>query len=482
MDYRKSCLIPVSLSLFMGLGVWYMNFQLLTPALGAGYGILSVDAEYGDRMVGELLSRGGMDNYLSESTQWVFLDDFGELLRIPLDTYEDRIAPFDPRNDGYPDLLRSFFVHGGMRFFFIPLPQGLIGASPRELEERLERCLGDIPFCLDVPSASRPLAFYALLFAAAGLALILLSGMSLGGISLLPLLGALCYGGAGGFALAAALTALFALLREPLGEFFVSRRYSLRDASPRLRNWPTLFWRRVILAPLVTTLYGGICILSGFPVAAGIAALLSFFLILPLALRSESNRGAFLGHIRFVPVPISGHALQRGRSSRLAVPFALASLAVLVLPSLPIFLPRSGSGGGAVWTGMEGSPVDSSAYESHAAFQRSFSRRPLRYGEGAVEGGEYLRYRRGADGLIGEAFPVGTADPGSGEGEIPPFPLEDLTAFLQAPGLSSSGHTPEELIAVLSVLFFCVPALFPVPEGCRNKKKKLIYNDKRIAA
>jgi hypothetical protein len=475
MDYRKSFLIPVSLSLFLGLGVWYMNFRLLKPALGAGYGILSVDAEYGDRMVGELLSRGGLDNYLSESTQWVFLDDFGELLRIPLDTYEDRVAPFDPRNDGYPARLRSFFVQKGKRFFFIPLPQGLIGASPRELEGRLERCLGDIPFRLDVPAASRPLGLFALLFAAAGLALILLSGMTLGGISLLPLLGALCYGGAGGFALAAALTALFALLREPLGEFFVSRRYSPR--APRLRNWPGR--GRVILVSLVTALYGGICVLSGFPIAAGTAALLSFFLILPLALRSESNRGALLGHIRFVPVPISGHTIRRARSSPLAVPFALASLLVLVQPSLPDFLSRPGPGGGPGWTAMEGVPVDSSAYEAHSAFQRSFSRRPLRYGEGAAGDGEYLRYRRGADGLIGETLP---GESGGGEGEIPPFPLEDLTAFLKGPGVPAPGHTPEELIAVLTVLFFCVPALFPASKGRRNKKRNLIYNDKRIAA
>ncbi|MDR3161053.1 MAG: hypothetical protein LBU28_05495 [Spirochaetaceae bacterium] len=478
MDFRNSCLVPAALSLLLGLGVWYIIFRLLTPALGAGYGVLSLDAEYGDRMVGELLSRGGLGNYLSESTQWVFLDDFGELLRIPLDTYEDRVTPFDPRNDGYPERLRSFFVHGGKRFFFIPLPRGLIGASPGELEDRVARCLGDIPFRLDAPASSRPLGLYALLFAAAAAALVLLSGVTLGGISLLPLLGALCSGGAGGFTLAAVLTALFALLREPLGEFFVSRRYSPREAG-RLRHEPALFRRNRLPVLVVTALYGGVCVLSGFPLAAGIAALLSFALILPLALRAGSNRGAVLGHIRFVPVPISGRSIQRGRPFRIAVPFALASLAALVLPPLLGFLPRSDSGAGLAWTGMEAFLVDSSAYEAHAAFQRSFSRRPLRYGEGPSEEGEYLRYHRGADGLIGGAQPGDTG----GEGGLPPFPLEDLTAFLRSSGSGSpNSHTRKELIPVLTVLLFCVPALFPAPERRRNKRKYLIYNDKRIAA
>jgi hypothetical protein len=118
-------------------------------------------------------------------------------------------------------------------------------------------------------------------------------------------------------------------------------------------------------------------------------------------------------------------------------------------------------------------------YETHAAFQASFSLRPLRAGGDNPGDGEYLRYHRGADGLIGDYSAVEDAR----GGEIPPFPLEDLMNFLVRREYAAPPvNTPGELFPVFGALFLCIPSFFPIGQRHSKKKKLLVYNDKRIAA
>jgi hypothetical protein len=175
-----------------------------------------------------------------------------------------------------------------------------------------------------------------------------------------------------------------------------------------------------------------------------------------------------------MPVPISVHSTGTRVFSRIMIPFALGSLGALVLPSLI---------GGVPFASLhprlpeewQGYMIHSWEYEAHAAFQASFSVRPFRTGGDEVDAGEYLRYHRDGDGLIGD-YSVFEDDLVR---EIPPFPLEDLMNFLNRRGY---GPSPGDLIAVLMVLFFCIPFFLPIRQRYSRKKSLLVYNDKRIAA
>jgi hypothetical protein len=456
-----------------------MDYRSLPPLLGKGYAVLSLDASGDDRYIGELLARGNWGNYISESTQWVFLDEFGELERLPLDSYADRVEPFDPRNDGYAGRLESFFVRDGKRFFFIPLPPDFWGNSGERLEADLARCLGDIPFQVEFPGASRPLGIYAVLFAGAAVGMVLLSRAPWIGIRLLPLLAALCYRGPGGFALASVLTALFALAREPVGDFFVSRRYRGHYSVITKESGKRPFFLRALLFFLAA--YGGIAYLGRIPVSLALAALVSGTLILGLSLFAESKKGVKMGHVRFVPVRISVYSGRGGAFSRLMAPFALASLASLFLPSLILAAGHGAGRGNGLPSQAEppGEVISPKEYEAHVAFQASFSLKPFRTGGETPDPGPYLRYHRGIDGLIGDYSALEDA----GAGEIPPFPLEDLMDFLARRKYAPApANTPEDRLPVFAVLLLCIPVFLQMRQKHGKKKGILIYNDKRIAA
>jgi hypothetical protein len=148
MSLPKSVGVSITVSLLCGGLVFVLSYGLpgrQKPALGRGgapgegFAALTLDASYPDRQIRELLAYGGVKTAIGESSQWVFLEDFGGLEQVPLDRYWERVEPFDPRNDGYAERLQSFFVFNGERRIFI----GLKGA-PLDLEGRVQAALGDI--------------------------------------------------------------------------------------------------------------------------------------------------------------------------------------------------------------------------------------------------------------------------------------------------------------------------------------------------
>jgi hypothetical protein len=301
--------------------------------------------------------------------------------------------------------------------------------------------------------------------------MILLSGAPLIGINLLPLLAALCYRGPGGFALASALAALFGLLLEPLRNLCISRHY--RSPYAKIVGEP-FFWGALIFFLAV---YGGICFFGRIPVSLGLAGIVSCGLILGLSLLAESKRRIKMGHIRFVPVRISSFTGGGVVFPRLMAPFALASLVALLLPPL-IFGSGSVAGGAsALPPDVPGEVIRPEEYEAHAAFQASFSLRPL---GGETPGrGAYLRYYRGNDGLIGDYSLMEDA----GAGETPPFPLGDLMNFLARRKYTPApANAPRERLPVFGALLLCVPVFLQIGQKHGKKKGLLVYNDKRIAA
>jgi hypothetical protein len=477
MSLVKSLCISIIVSLLCGGLVFLLSYGLpgrqkpaLKPSGGApgeGFAALILDAAYPDRQICELLAYGGVKTAIGESSQWVFLDDFGRLERVPLDRYWERIEPFDPRNDGYAERLQSFFVFGGERRIFI----GLKGA-PLDLEGRIEAALGDIRYSLAAPAPRRSLLAPAILFIAAATLTLLLAREIPLALFFLPFWAALAGLGAPGFALMAVLAGLFRVLLDPAREYFVSPRHgrAARGRAPRSAG----LWACSGLFLAAAVLLG---IFGGLPLPAVPAALVSVPLILCFSLRTELCRSVKAGHIRFKPVQITSLARRPGACAPVMAPFALAALA---LQLLPLLFPAPGGGlanPGRAWAGWK-SPLELSAedYRKHTAFQQAFSYASLGGGDAP-----YLRYSLAGDGLIeggGSGEPV-FAEPT----EIPPFPLASLMDFLDHYAYTdTSPVSPRggDLICPLILLGLWVP-LF-LRDRRRRRGILSMYVDKRVAA
>jgi hypothetical protein len=429
--------------------------------LGEGFAALTLDESYPDRQIREILAREGFKTTIGESSQWVFLDDFGGLEQVPLDSYWNRVEPFDPRNDGYAELLRSFFVSKGKRRIFIGL-----GGAPLDLEGRVRAALGDVRYSLSVLAPRRSRLVPALLFVAAAALTLLLSREIPAGLIFLPLWAPLAGLGAEGFALMAVLAGFSRALREPMLDYFVSRRYRRGRALP-----PADVWMFCALFPLAAAF---LAVFGRYPLLTIPAALLLVPLVLCVSLWAQSCRD---GHIRFKPVQITPMSRRPGFYLPVMAPFTLAALALLLLPKL---FPGALSPGNAVPIHAEWSiPLELNAerYQEHRAFQQSFS-----YTSFGREESFYLRYSLAEDGLvngIGEATAMET-------GGIPPFPLAPLIDFLVGYAYTDSGSVSsrrdDSPACLLIILILCVPLLLRDWWGWRIRGKLSMYMDKRIAA
>jgi hypothetical protein len=485
MSFIKSLFISVSVSLACGGLLFFLSFGYPGRSNPApmprrdvsgkggpekGFAELILDASYPDRQIQELLTRGGVKTTVGESSQWVFLNDFGELEQVPLDRYWDRVESFDPRNDGYAERLQSFFVFNGERRIFIDLR-----GAPPDLEGRVKTSLGDIRYTLSIPAPRRSPVLPALLFIAAAAFALLFGGEILTTLAFLPLWAPLAGLGSSGFALAAVLAGLSRILREPALEYFIARRYGTickRLPPPAgIRVLAGLFFAAAVL----------LAVFGSFPPLTVPAALVLFPAVLCFSLWTESYRGVKEGHIRFKPVQITPLVRRPLSCSPVMLPFALAALALPLLSALfpgatPDRSPGNASRARSGWK----SPLELNAghYREHAAFQQAFPYTSLDAG-----GAPYLRYVLAGDGLIDGDV---SGEPVFGEPEaIPPFPLDSLIDFLANyaytnidPVLSYGG----EFICPFVVLGLCIPLIFRDRQGRKIRGQLSIYIDKRIAA
>jgi hypothetical protein len=484
MSFLKSLFISIAASFASGVLLFFLSGGIAlfggqpareSAGLRDGYAVLTLDASYPDRAIQELLTQGRIVNAIGESSQWVFLDDFGGLEKVPLDSYRDRVEPFDLRDDGYAERLRSFFVFQDERRLFIPL-RGNFG----DLEGRIRAALGDIPFSLAVLTPPRSVILPAVLFVAAAVFTLLLSGEVLFTALFLPLWAVFSALGVPGFALMAVLAGLSRFLREPVREYFVSRRYKKPLNSPRgfaARTLPGTWG----VSALFCAALGAIIFFGALPRLTVIPGLLFFLVILCLSRRTESYRGDRQGHVRFLPVPISHAALGPSGHFRIMVPFTLAALLLLFLPVL--FSGSSVPGSAREWTGWKGpGDLNEELYRNHVRFQQKFSFIPLGsdpYPEDPFQ--SYLRYSLAEDGLIDGPGTVLPED----SGEIPPFPLEGLMDFINNYTYSDPGFTASHsggLICLVISLGLYIPLILRDWRRRKLKGKFSIYIDKQIAA
>jgi hypothetical protein len=484
------------------------------------YAILSVDESQDDRIIQEILKQDGIEHAISESTQYVFMDDFGTLKTIPLESYSDVIEDYDPRNDGYASKLSSFFVHDGRRFFFIPIDKGKNEERFGALQKRMGENFEGIPFQLTFFAREEPGAWYFLFLSAAVIASLFLLHFPKGNMSgkrlflfQLPLLLAIGWAGKSAILLAAILAGIWELLREPVKELFASdftkrKSYTgtgLKGASGRLIPYRL----NLLLAFGLTALLPLLSISGLFPFFLLLCVFLCFLAVIALSFKSETERSRRLSHIPFSPVLLLPVRTRTFFLFPFLLPFGLVSvLAFFLFPALP---------GRNLSSSMEdpGLFVSSDDYLRHLDFQLTFSYRPLgSNGDKArsLPGGElnqdrYLRYYLGEDGLIAgyesndnlgvteSAKPNPSSNQSKG---LPSFPLEKLMDFLieyqgqaDKPG---TGKVPPSLTRNLLIENFIIGDWIPVAiilaicaldllrPGIAQRKKYPVSGDKRVAA
>jgi len=139
-------LTSVIISLLMGILVFFLFMNFSSAGSGEIYCVVSVDKNIPDRLAGDLLENAGFDVFYSESRTRIYYDDFGQWKELSLDRYRDYIESYDPRDSGYAENLRSFFINGDSRLLFIPV-DSIFGRGA--VSRKITAAFGQIPFTID---------------------------------------------------------------------------------------------------------------------------------------------------------------------------------------------------------------------------------------------------------------------------------------------------------------------------------------------
>jgi len=426
MSFFRSFMLLCFVSISLSLGLLALGSRAVDNEY-SGYAVLTTDASVDDRTLRERLD-AGKDDFMfpavTESSQWVMLDNFGYLEVVPLDKYSPRLSSFDPRNDGYAGKLKNIFVHDEKRFAYIPLERG--NWNPSVLDKHFNDLLVDIPFSVEYFGVEKPVSLFFLIFAASSLILlivILLKRKSHPGvagiIALLPVLSSLAFFGAPGIACAAVLSGFAAVLREPLNEIVALFKLPSNTKGQRLK----LLYKNVIepyklcwlSLPVFAAAIGAIVYFTElklfFVLLVCAAVLIVFFLsVRTLSLLGGKRR-------RFIPVLIIRRQFADFAFSVYMLPLTAAALAAIIIT------PRiSGEYVSDTNTKFD-HIIDEQDYYAHINYQASFSVRQL-----GGSGVDYPGYVFDEDGLPSPDKKAGAVLSVNVD-EYPPFPLKHLMDF-----------------------------------------------------
>jgi len=372
-------------SLLLSAALFFMGTYMGYEEFRGGYAVLSTDISVDDRKINSLLNEEHYfsGDVISESDQFVVFDNFDSFELIPLDKYFTRVLPFDPRNDGYAEKLKSVFVKDGKRFFYISLKAG--NWSPSALDKQFASLLGDIPFKAEYFGIGRPLFLFFGMYAAAAVCMLIICLLMkkyhhgvLDIIALVPVLFSLAFFGAPGIVCAALFIALFIMLKEPVCEL-VSPKSILRNKLKCLKKTKEhrfkLFLKEIIIPYrfyfLITVVFTAAFIMITvfsqlkifFLLVVFFTALAVFCFSLKL-LSLESGK-----HRKFIPVMIIKRSIPEFTFPVYMLPFAAA--AVLTMFFIPYM------SGSYVSNYKFDNFIEESDYAEHLAYQSSFSLRPL---------------------------------------------------------------------------------------------------------
>ena len=501
MSFFRSVLLASLISLLAALALLLLGSAMGYEEFRGGYAVLTTDASIADREIRSLLESseyffGGSP--VSESSQWVLLDEFDSIKRIPLDQYSSRIFSFDPRNDGYAGKLRDVFVKDNKRFLYIPLVAGNWNSSL--LDKKFNELLGDIPFSVEYYGIGRPLTLFFVVYAAACACLLLMCYLKrkthrsiVNIIPMIPVLSSLCFFGAAGIGAAAVLFALFIMLKEPLNELI--NPPPLREKTLKFKT----IYREVISPYRYYWLF--------LPVFAGALAVLVIFsqlhLLFLLAVSAASFAVFFFSlkivtfcgveHRKFNPLVIVRQRFPEFIFPGYILPFAAGAVFTI------FFMPfMSGS---FDYNKKFDIFVTEQYYYEHIAYQVSFSTHQM-----GTFSAAFPDFYIDKDGL--PSMDIGKVTQSVRIGDYPPFPLRHLMEFFNNVNNGVKTDTTggsagvSQKWSLLVLLLFLFPGLIIVKndentdnvnyDGIKrfstssrqtglNWNKSLLYNNKKIS-
>ncbi|MDR0322604.1 MAG: hypothetical protein LBI28_13995 [Treponema sp.] len=501
MSFFRSVLLVSTISLLAAFVLLILGSLMGYEEFKGGYAVLTTDAEIDDRSLRSILETN--DSYfggalVSESSQWVMLDEFDAVRAIPLDQYSSRVFPFDPRNDGYADKLRNVFIRDGKRFVYIPLRAGNWNSS--HLDKQFSDLLDDITYSVNYYGIERPLYFFFIIYGASSLAMLIISyvkAKSIRGIGniivLIPVLSALSFFGAVGIGAAALFFGLFILLKEPLNELVnpVGSRPKEKSAFFKRLYKEIILPYRLFWAflPLFASAFAVLVIFSqlkfSFLISVFAASSFVFFVSLKVPSLSIDN------HRRFTPVMIMRKQLPEFNFSLYMLPFVLGAFVIMFFASN---MSASYSANGKF-----DSLIEEHDYYEHLAYQASFSTRQL-----GTSSAAFPDFSFDKDGL--PSINTMSVSQKINLSEFPPFPLKRLMEFFHDVNNSKRTNTSGSLggiaekLSLLVLLLFLLPPLFikrkddpsskidlsglrRVSEKLRlpgiNLNKSLVYNNRK---
>ncbi len=422
---------------------------------GGNYAVLSVSETVVDRDAVAALAAAGIGGVVSESTQWVYMDSFDGLEKIPLDRYRDRIETFDPRDDGYADRVRSLFVGAGRRRLYIP------DASASRLRV-ISALFPDAEYAVASPPAGASIVDLVLCVVAALVAVFLCGAPRVLAAAIPAFVSFAPFGGAALAAaglFAAALHTTADTAREALRSWRGAR--ALRDRPWLLDGLPPAFFCLVGAAAA--------CAFGGVPPVAAVLSFSAGFAAVVAGIYYQELRRSERGHPRFSPVNLYRRTGTLA-ASRTAVPFAAAAL-------VSVFLALSGLGSSKVSTQaplIAQPAVTEEDYRSHLEFQRAFSVSKL----SAAESPSYGRYRLGPDGLV---MAGSEQDYGRDSGKLELPPAERMLTHA-APAVATPRSAVGPLASLAAVFAVAFPALAQALRKRQRVKGLESLADKRIAA
>jgi len=450
------------------------------------YAILSLPVDIDDAAVVANLEMEGMEGIVSESSQWLMIDNFGELERIRLSEYSERIADFDPRDDGYAAKLRSFFINGSERRFYLPKPLVLMDGKvfthlvSRSLARLDTEGMEGLQFSLDLGTTSLIsfLSFYYIVIGVIALTVAAFNARSLiSALLLAPVVISLSTFGPAALVAAGFLFSMAGPLKlgilEMLGRFDRSRK-------PSFGIYPVLLMPIAVLIAFI--------LISATGMLPWLVSGLSFFCTL-LFIVVETvlvfSKSLESGHNPFIPLVIMpGKRLFPSSAYRTLAPFVMAATFCLISEGLLfIVFPSFGRNAGGVVAGPS-----LGDYEAHLEFQRSFSLRRLGDKDSVLS---YTGYKLLETGLItledGKARLDDYARPDPYPSELPPverilkrmdhLPISGAPFSLTGGSLSS----PSIITVVLSI-FLITPMLVGKGSAKRRSKYAAFLAAKRMAA
>ncbi|GEM_PF-6298686 len=467
-------LLSLLLSFLLCAGATLAAFRHSSGRGSLSFAVLSVPDALPEADLLGLLGKSGIQNVISSADEWVYVDGFDALERVPLNQFSARIAPFDLRNDAYAARLAEVFASRGFRRVFIPAGMQPFWRYGETLLKRINTALeGYSPVVQSFGGANLALP-YLVLFGLAALVLVFRAGSRRITAFSLPALGALAPAGALGFTLAALLYAMQRLFQDHIREF-IRNRYARRSA-PRSGLDRGLFVAGIGAAGIGLTAV----LLGAVPPAVVLPAILSYAALTWISLWYEAILERRRGHVRFLPLALRREPLMSGGFFSPGLPLFLAAMIAFLL--LTGFHPGSRDDAAQAALQSIGVSLSTSDYHRHLQHQAAFSVSAQTGDEvgGAGRPGApvYRQYALDADGLVAAASaPV--ADPAYDTSRLPP--LEALLWSDEA-ALRPVGYPWGELAAAgLSGLIVIAAAQKHV---FTKKGKNLMTapNDKRVAA